>query len=224
MATNEWYYDAGNSVSAGPVTLEELVALRSSGRISKQTRVWTAGMENWTAYSEVGLPVAVFEAREPPKPKPLPQPAKRGVSDTEPFLYNGGDDEDLAAPALYMQLAAAIARVDPVRVRLAILVLWLLASLLTFAMPHCRFTGTAYLSQGAYDKAYVVERYDFIWHHVQGEGLLHGRREVLVAATVVQEFAVSIMCAILFAATYLLPSKGVKTETGDKADALQSRT
>ena len=189
----EWYYDADNSVSAGPVTLEELVALRSSGVISKQTRVWTEGMDNWTAYSEVGLPVAVFEAREPPKPKPLLQPANRVVSDTDPFV----------------QFAAFIARVNPVRIRLAILILWLLASLLTFAMPHCRVIGP---------RGYE-ERYDFIWHHEKDE-----RREVLVAPTVVQEFAVSIMCAILFAATYILPSKGVKTETGDKADDFQSRT
>jgi len=185
-------------VSAGPVTLEELVALRSSGRISKQTRVWTAGMENWTAYSEVGLPVAVFEAQEPPKLKPVPRSANRAASDTDPLA----------------QFAAFIARVNPARVRLAILVLWLLASLLTFAVPHCRFIG-----QRGYDGGNVWEQYDFVWHHVQG-----GRREVLVAATVVQEFAVSIMCTILFAATYILPSKGVKTETGDKADDLQSRT
>jgi hypothetical protein len=199
MTTNEWYYDAGNNASAGPVTLEELVALRSSGVISKQTRVWTEGMDNWTAYSEVGLPVAVFEAREPPKPKPPPQPANRAASDTDPFV----------------QFAAVIARVNPARVRLAILILWLLASLLTFAIPHCRFIGPR-----GYDKGDVSEQYDFIWDH----GPDKWRREVLVAATVVQELAVSIMCAILFAATYLLPSKGVKTETGDKADAPQSRT
>jgi hypothetical protein len=53
-AASEWYYLIG-SQQFGPVGREELVQLFNSGRLSRQTAVWTKGMQEWTRGDQVLL-------------------------------------------------------------------------------------------------------------------------------------------------------------------------
>ncbi len=58
----EWHYTE-NGQQAGPVSEADFNGLVQSGRISAQTLVWKAGMENWKPYGEVqGAPSVVGEA------------------------------------------------------------------------------------------------------------------------------------------------------------------
>jgi hypothetical protein len=43
MQRSSWYYEVGNE-RLGPVSLDELKALVQSGKVQRQTRVWTEGV------------------------------------------------------------------------------------------------------------------------------------------------------------------------------------
>jgi len=53
----EWHYTE-NGQQAGPVSEADFNSLVQAGRISAQTLVWRAGMENWKPYGEIQTPVA----------------------------------------------------------------------------------------------------------------------------------------------------------------------
>ena len=72
MQQDIWYY-AQNNERQGPVTLEELRALCSTGRLAPGDLVWTVGMEQWQAAGEVAALVDAFRGTVA-APAPWPNP------------------------------------------------------------------------------------------------------------------------------------------------------
>jgi len=75
MANDQWYY-AADGQRIGPVSETEIRALIDSGKITAETLVWKAPMENWvearhvpqlwTAQGPVGSPLAMPPTGAPP--------------------------------------------------------------------------------------------------------------------------------------------------------------
>ena len=60
----EWYYDTGGD-QQGPIEDQEFRSLISSGGISKETRVWKEGMDEWLTISATELVTALPKAPPP---------------------------------------------------------------------------------------------------------------------------------------------------------------
>lgn len=63
-----WHVAQGDQ-SVGPLTVDQLRAMASEGRLTRDTLVWCAGMAGWAAAGQVGALGSVFG---PPAPPPLP--------------------------------------------------------------------------------------------------------------------------------------------------------
>lgn len=76
---SQWYYTDSNGQQAGPVGLAELRALAASGQASRESMVWSEGMENWSLASQVdGLlpPKPSVPVPAAPSQAPVPQPSR----------------------------------------------------------------------------------------------------------------------------------------------------
>lgn len=72
MQQDIWYY-APNSQREGPVTIEQLRSLCSSGRVAPGDLVWTVGMEQWQAAGETAALADAFPGHATaPMPAPWP--------------------------------------------------------------------------------------------------------------------------------------------------------
>ncbi|HNW38267.1 MAG TPA: GYF domain-containing protein, partial [Methanosarcina vacuolata] len=60
----EWYYSAGNK-KIGPISEEIIRQLINSGVVTRETKVWREGMENWSSASETELN-PTFKISSPP--------------------------------------------------------------------------------------------------------------------------------------------------------------
>lgn len=67
-ASNVVYWAGINGQQAGPFDLATIARMVSSGQISQQTLVWTAGMPNWAPASSVGAVSGFFAIVPPPMP------------------------------------------------------------------------------------------------------------------------------------------------------------
>ncbi len=101
MQQDMWYY-APNNQREGPVTLEQLRSLCSSGRVGAGDLVWTVGMEQWQAAGEAASLAGAFPGQIPaPEPaawpgsplderQPLPLPPTGYASELpQPLDYSG---------------------------------------------------------------------------------------------------------------------------------------
>ena len=61
----KWYYMAGGK-KIGPVDVSNVIAMLESGEMTRDTRVWTKGMEKWTPVSETNLMNRINESRQGP--------------------------------------------------------------------------------------------------------------------------------------------------------------
>ena len=78
---DEWYYALGGE-RLGPVSMEQLQELASSGQLQASDLVWQEGMADWTPAGEVqGLMPAASAAGPPPVPG-SPPPIRRPASPT----------------------------------------------------------------------------------------------------------------------------------------------
>jgi hypothetical protein len=76
-----WYYLKPNQEEAvGPLTADELKHLFVTGKVSKQTLVWTEGMQNW---EEIGHVVAMQKTEKVKLNISTPGSPKPGTSDPE---------------------------------------------------------------------------------------------------------------------------------------------
>ena len=67
VATVAWHVaEAGASV--GPFTSAQMAQAIAAGRVTRETLVWTAGMEGWLAAAEVDALAGYFAPRPPPVP------------------------------------------------------------------------------------------------------------------------------------------------------------
>ncbi len=66
-----WHVAVGGQTK-GPFSLEQLAAGISSGEVTEQTMVWTAGMDAWSAASSVPALSNLFASQTPPPPPPAP--------------------------------------------------------------------------------------------------------------------------------------------------------
>lgn len=86
----DWYYSAGGTEQAGPVSEQQLIGLFQSGQIAPDTLVWREGQANWLPlrrfFDELGLQEPASRQAEaspaetvpqapelPPEPAPPPQ-------------------------------------------------------------------------------------------------------------------------------------------------------
>lgn len=115
MQQDIWYY-AQNNQRQGPVTLEQLRSLCSSGRVGPGDLVWTVGMEQWQAAGEAAALVDVFSGQIPAPAstawpgsplearQPLPPPSAGYASELpQPLNYGGPSD----VPAGFWKRVAA---------------------------------------------------------------------------------------------------------------------
>jgi hypothetical protein len=68
MSNAQWFYSDAQQQQLGPVTFEQIQQLAASGQIQPTTLIWTEGMPNWTAASQVNgvyNPVATPAAAAP---------------------------------------------------------------------------------------------------------------------------------------------------------------
>lgn len=81
--TMQWYF-VENGEKVGPHEENAFEELVRSGRVSPQTLVWHAGMENWQPLEQLRAPAPVSDAEGavPAAPAPL-RPARCGVCGTE---------------------------------------------------------------------------------------------------------------------------------------------
>lgn len=63
------WHIAENNAPVGPFTAPQLAQAVSAGRITRETLVWTSGMEAWTAAGETPALVGVFATLPPPMPE-----------------------------------------------------------------------------------------------------------------------------------------------------------
>lgn len=63
------YYVAANGKQTGPFNVGALKAQISSGGLTRETLVWTQGMENWAPAGGIDALVSLFESTPPPIPK-----------------------------------------------------------------------------------------------------------------------------------------------------------
>jgi membrane protease subunit (stomatin/prohibitin family) len=68
-----WHVAVGGQTK-GPFSLEQLAAGISSGEVNRETMVWTAGMDAWSAASSVPALSNLFASQTPPPPPPPPAP------------------------------------------------------------------------------------------------------------------------------------------------------
>jgi len=82
-----WYYSTGEAVPAGPVSLEELKGLASSGFINSETYVIPEGAEEWITYGSI---LRQFVPPIPPQLPPVPQYAsEKKLGKAARFLGGG---------------------------------------------------------------------------------------------------------------------------------------
>ncbi len=62
------WHIAENGQSVGPLTPQQLAQAASTGRVSRDTLVWTTGMAGWLAAGEVEALAPLFASRPPPVP------------------------------------------------------------------------------------------------------------------------------------------------------------
>ena len=115
MQQNIWYY-AQNNQRQGPVTLEELRSLCSTHRLAPGDLVWTVGMEQWQAATEVPAladafsgPVAAPSPWPGPhmdEPQPLPPPSP-GYASQFPQPLDYATQQDIPA-GFWMRFVAYI--------------------------------------------------------------------------------------------------------------------
>lgn len=105
---SEWYYADRQGKQCGPVTTQDLLALRNAGQIGMDTLVWRNGMSNWQAFatvaneivpppSETASPMqgtSMYEMATPvastptdAAPAPAPAPAATPVVDGSYSMY-----------------------------------------------------------------------------------------------------------------------------------------
>jgi uncharacterized protein DUF4339 len=78
---NDWYYLKPNQEEAvGPISADELKHLYVMGRVSKNTLVWTEGMQNW---EEIGHVVALQKTEKVKLNISTPGSPKPGSSEPE---------------------------------------------------------------------------------------------------------------------------------------------
>ncbi|SEM62249.1 Membrane protease subunit, stomatin/prohibitin family, contains C-terminal Zn-ribbon domain [bacterium A37T11] len=63
------FYVASNNQQSGPHNLEELKSLISSGQLTKDTLVWTTGMETWASADSADVLKSLFDHVPPPLPR-----------------------------------------------------------------------------------------------------------------------------------------------------------
>ncbi|GEM_PF-1178215 len=85
------FYLVLNGAQAGPYSEDELCSLRDSGRLTRETLVWKAGMSGWTRASQVAAFSAFFEL-----PPPVPAEAAASEDDGEDDWF--GEARHHAAP------------------------------------------------------------------------------------------------------------------------------
>ena len=115
MQQDIWYY-AQNNQRQGPVTLEALRSLCSTGRLAPGDLVWTVGMEQWQSAGEVAPLVDAFSgpvAAPVPwsgsaidEPQPLPPPSA-GYPSAFPQPLDYAAQPDVPA-GFWMRFAAYI--------------------------------------------------------------------------------------------------------------------
>ena len=64
--SNEWHFSTGSNIQEGPVSRESLLAMRSAGKITDDTLVWSPGMAEWKPF------IQIFKAPSKSVPPPLP--------------------------------------------------------------------------------------------------------------------------------------------------------
>jgi membrane protease subunit (stomatin/prohibitin family) len=67
VPSSAWHIAEGGQ-AVGPMTLEELIPAIASGRVARNTMVWTAGMDEWAMASQVEMLGVYFPAQPPPIP------------------------------------------------------------------------------------------------------------------------------------------------------------
>jgi membrane protease subunit (stomatin/prohibitin family) len=67
VPSSAWHIAEGGQ-AVGPMSLEELIPAIASGRVTRNTMIWTAGMEAWLMASQVEMLSVYF----PPQPPPIP--------------------------------------------------------------------------------------------------------------------------------------------------------
>lgn len=73
LPVSAWHV-AVNGQTTGPFTIEQLIAKITAGEVNGQTMVWTAGLQGWSAASEVAQLAGYLNAATPPPPPPAPAP------------------------------------------------------------------------------------------------------------------------------------------------------
>ncbi|MEL7000823.1 MAG: SPFH domain-containing protein [Pseudomonadota bacterium] len=66
------YHIAENGQTTGPFSLARLGRMVGEGTFSRETLVWSAGMQGWTAAGEVDALARLFTVAPPPPPPPAP--------------------------------------------------------------------------------------------------------------------------------------------------------
>lgn len=74
----DWYYSAGGTEQAGPVSAQQLIGLFQSGQIASDTLVWRDGQANWLPlrrfFDELGLQEQAPSPAGTPVAEPIPPP------------------------------------------------------------------------------------------------------------------------------------------------------
>ncbi len=68
----EWFYEKDHEVH-GPVSEEEMQALRDAGVVTPETLVWFAGLKDWKRYEEAVAFLPKVVARNGEKPLLTPR-------------------------------------------------------------------------------------------------------------------------------------------------------
>jgi hypothetical protein len=62
------WHIAESGQSVGPFTPAQLAQAIGAGRVARETLVWTSGMSEWSAASEIEALVGYFAPQPPPVP------------------------------------------------------------------------------------------------------------------------------------------------------------